>query len=171
MKQLVRSIRRAILPISVFIATAALHYVWLGLFPETDPIQDQWVAVETDSQTPWLGHYIETRSYYLGFSYALALAFATEVLRRYRERRLGTTRILAIGGMSYSGLLAVAGCYLLGCCGSPMLAVYLSFFGAAFLPVAKPFVALFTALLIGLSWWRMNRVQCMPRSATKNQST
>ena len=151
MRQRVRSIRRAVLPIGVFIATAALHYVWLGLFPETDPAQDRWVAVETASQTSWLQHYTETRSYYLGFSYALALAFASEALRRHREARSCTTRNLAIGGISFSGVLAVAGCYLLGCCGSPMLAVYLGLFGAAFLPLAKPLVALVTTLLIGLS--------------------
>ena len=40
-----------------------------------------------------------------------------------------------MGGITLSGFLAVAGCYLLGCCGSPMLAVYMSLFGVSFLRI------------------------------------
>ena len=50
--------------------------------------------------------------------------------------------------------MAVAGCFLVGCCGSPMLGVYLSLFGAAFLPFAKPLAAgLSTLLILGSYWW------------------
>lgn len=66
-------------------------------------------------------------------------------------------RNLAIGGVTLSGVLAVAGCFLLGCCGSPMLAVYLSLFGAAFLPFAKPLVAGLTAASLVAGWWWMKR--------------
>jgi len=173
MKKVVRFMRRAALPIGVFIATAALHYVWLGFFPETDPLQNQWVTVEPSVRTSWLQRYIETGSYYLGYSYALSLAFASEALRIYREKQHCTTRNLAIGSLSFSGVLAVAGCFLLGCCGSPMLAVYLSLFGASFLPIAKPLVALTTTLLIGFSWWWMTRLQhvpCSPHSESPRPS-
>lgn len=60
------------------------------------------------------------------------------------------------GGLTFSGILAATGCFLLGCCGSPMLGVYLSFFGAAFLPLAGPFVAGLTTVLIGASYFWMN---------------
>ena len=165
-----RSFRRAVLPVSVFLAVAAFHSLWLGAFPETDPLQGRWVAVESTSPASWVARYIETQSYYLGFSYALALGFASVALRRYREERLCATRNLAIGGISFSGVLAVVGCYLLGCCGSPMLAVYLSLFGASFLPLAKPFVAALTTLMIGLSWWWMTRSRQAPHVDEASQS-
>jgi hypothetical protein len=38
---------------------------------------------------------------------------------------------LAIGGFSLTGFLVATGCFLVGCCGSPMLVVYLNLFGAA----------------------------------------
>ncbi len=164
------SFRRAVLAVSVFLAVAAFHFVWLGVFPEMDPVQSRWVAVDTTPPASWVERYIETQSYYLGFSYALVLGFASVALRRYREERLCTTRNLAIGGISFSGVLAVAGCYLLGCCGSPMLAVYLSLFGASFLPMAKPLVAALTALMIGLSWWWMTRSRQAPHVDVASQS-
>jgi hypothetical protein len=59
--------------------------------------------------------------------------------------------------VTFSGFLAVAGCFLLGCCGSPMLAVYLSLFGAGFLPFAKPLVAALTTLSILGAWCWVSR--------------
>lgn len=110
----------------------------------------------------WIQIYLETQSYWLGFSYALSLTFAVYAFRRYREQRYCAAKNLAIGGVTFSGFLAVAGCYLIGCCGSPMLVVYLSFFGAAFLPFAKPLVALVTSISILAAWWWMNRRRPSP---------
>ena len=151
--------QKSVLPAGVFIAVWLVHYVWLGFFPEQDPAQSRWVEIAAPAQASWFRNYVETQSYWLGFSYALSLAFAAVALRRYREQRLCASRNLAIGGATFSGGLAVVGCYLIGCCGSPMLAVYLSLFGAQFLPLAKPFIALVTTVFIGIAWWWMNRLQ------------
>lgn len=151
--------RRLILPAVVFAGVGILHLIWSGLFPEQSPLQDQWVVIPDPAHPSWTQRYVETQSYWLGFSYALSFAFAAAALRRYREQRFCVSRNLAIGGVTFSGFLAMAGCYLLGCCGSPMLAVYLSLFGAAFLPLAKPLTALMTVVFISGSWWWMNRVQ------------
>ena len=62
------------------------------------------------------------------------------------------------GGVTFSGFMAVAGCFLVGCCGSPMLGVYLSLFGAAFLPFAKPLVAGISTLLIMGSYLWLRRM-------------
>jgi hypothetical protein len=58
-------------------------------------------------------------------------------------------------------LLAVAGCFLPGCCGSPMLPIYLSLLGPWFLPWAKPLSAILTALsiLLGIWWIRRKTAQ------------
>jgi hypothetical protein len=153
-KKPVTGFRRAVLPLVVFIGVAVFHFVWLYLFPEQNPAQTRWATMP--QVTSPLKRYIETQSYWLGYSYALAFSFAAVALRGYRERRSCTAKGLAIGGATFSGLLAVAGCYLIGCCGSPMLGVYLSLFGAAFLPLAKPLIATFTTVSVGLSWWWMS---------------
>lgn len=63
----------------------------------------------------------------------------------------------ALGGATFSGLLAVSACFLVGCCGSPMLVVWINIFGAAFNPFAKPFIALLTTATIAAAWVWMSR--------------
>jgi len=144
-------IRRALLPLTVFLAAVGVHFAWLGLFPEQDPVQSRWADV-SDSGRSWVREYLDGGGYWLGYSYGVSLAFAAAGLRRFREQRSAASRNLALGGVSFSGALAVAGCYLIGCCGSPMLAVYLGFFGAAVLPWAKPLVALLTTAALLVAW-------------------
>jgi hypothetical protein len=148
--------RRILVPAGTFVVVFAIHYVWTGLFPQRDPAQDRWVFAPV-AEISWFRRYVETQSYWMGYSYAVALSFAVLALRRYQESRLCGARNLAIGGFTLSGFLAVAGCFLLGCCGSPMLAVYLSLFGASFLPFAKPLVAGITSITIIAGWFWLNR--------------
>lgn len=156
MRAKLKKLPRFLLPLAVFLAVAAAHYVWSGLFPEVDPAQARWASLP-GADPSWLKRYIETQGYWLGYSYALSLAFAAAALRRYREDRYCSTQTLALGGLTFSGFLALAGCFLAGCCGSPMLVVYLGLFGAWFLPLAKPLAALVTTISIIGAWWWMNR--------------
>lgn len=152
------SLKRSRLPISVFVTVFGLHFVWLGLFPEGGTSIGQWAMPEAMPAPRWWESYIESQSYFIGFSYSLSLAFAAWALRHYREERLCASRTLAVCGISFSGFLAVVGCYLLACCGSPMLIVYLNLFGTAFLPFAKSFVALFTLASVTVAaWWLIRR--------------
>ena len=160
-------VRRILLPAATFVIVLAFHYAWTGLFPERDPAQDRWVSAPA-AEISWFRRYVETQSYWMGYSYAVALTFAVVALRRYQENRLCGGRNLAIGGVTLSGFLAVAGCFLLGCCGSPMLAVYLSLFGASFLPFAKPLVAAITSITIIAGWFWLNRR--VPASAANGVS-
>lgn len=169
-EKMIRFFRRAVLPVTVFVAVVCVHYLWLGLFPEGGNARAQWALPEDMPASSWWQSYVETQSYFLGFSYAVSLAFAAWALRRYREEKLCGSRSLAIGGISFSGFLAVTGCYLLGCCGSPMLVVYLNLFGASFLPLARPLVASLTLLSVAAAaWWLIHRsrrqVCCEPGSA------
>ncbi len=147
---------QAVLPGAAFLAVMMFHFVWLGVYPERNPAQDRWSAISAPQQT-WLQRYVEAQSYWLGFSYATSLSFAVVAFRRYRERRSCATRKVAIGSAVLSGALPVVGCFLVGCCGSPMLVVYLNLFGAAFLPFAKPLMAGLTLISIILAWWWMSR--------------
>lgn len=161
-----RRSERILQPAGVFALVVGVHFVWLGLFPERDPAQNRWLCVASAERTSWLARYIESQSYWLGLSYGLSLAFAVAAFRRYRERQLCAARNLAIGGVTLSGVLAVAGCFLLGCCGSPMLVVYLNLFGAAFLPFAKPLVAGLTATSLAAGWCWMRRQERLLAATT-----
>lgn len=152
-----QKLRRFLLPLAVFLGVAAAHFVWSGLFPEVDPAQSRWASLPGAGSSSWLNHYLETQGYWLGYSYALSLAFVTAALRRYREERFCSAKTLVFGGVTLSGFSALAGCFLVGCCGSPMLVIYLSLFGAWFLPLAKPLVAVVTTLSIIGAWWWMQR--------------
>lgn len=149
--------RRWLLPLALFGAVFLLHFAWVGFFPETNPEQSRWVTVPTEAQEPWVARYVDAQDYWLGLSYGVTLAFAAVAFRRYREQRTRRDRNLALGGLTLSGGLSLVGCFLLGCCGSPMLAVYLNMFGASFLPLAKPLTAGLTLASVLAAWWWMNR--------------
>jgi len=157
MTPLVGRVRRAIMPAAVFISVIAVHFLWLGIFPEKHPAQEQWASVFAKEESSWLSVYLENQNYWLGYSYALALTFAAVAVRRFRENRTGADRRFAIGGVTLTGVLAATGCFLIGCCGSPMLVVYLNLFGAAFLPLAKPLMAAITTVTVVFVWFWMNR--------------
>lgn len=151
-----KRLRRALLPLVVLLAVLGIHYLWLGVFPEQDPAQDRWAATPVVEHS-WWDAYVSTQSYWLGLSYSMSLAFAAVALRRYREQRSCGSKHFAIGSVTFSGVLAVVACYLVGCCGSPMLVVYLNLFGAKFLPFAKPLIALLTGVSLLVAWWWLTR--------------
>jgi len=79
------------------------------MFPEVDPAQARWASIPGAGTSSWLNRYIETQGYWLGYSYALSLAFAAAALRRYREERFCSAKTLAFGGVTLSGFLALPG--------------------------------------------------------------
>ena len=90
----------------------------------------------------------------------------------YRARRQGIrVREGRVGDAGVPGGLAVAGCFLIGCCGSPMLAVWISLFGAGFAPLAKPLVAILTTLSVGIGWAWMIQRERSTREAGASQVT
>jgi hypothetical protein len=150
MPRLIHFLRQSILPAIAFAAALALHFVWQGLFSEQDPVQAQWALLP--DQTSWLSEYIKSEEYWFGYSYALCFAFIASSVQNFRKSQCATSRNAAIGGATFSGFLAFAGCFLIGCCGSPMLVVWLNLFGASFLPFAKPLIALITTITIAGMW-------------------
>ena len=147
------TIKHRLLTLIAFIVTLTIHYVWLGLFPETDPAQSQWVLVPVERS--WWDLYLETESYWLSYSYALCVAFIVMASQRYLLTRCKAYGKMAVGGVTLTGGLAVFGCFLLGCCGSPMLIVWINLFGAGIVPLAKPLVALLTTCSIVIAWYWM----------------
>ena len=133
-----------------FAFAAALIFHALYSIREISAVSKRWQQIT--EATP-LALYLERQEYFLGFSYALAAAFTAHAIVRFlQNRRSGIAGV--VGGMTLSGVLYFAACFLLGCCGSPMLAVYLSLFGASLLGFTKPFMAILTltSVVIGYFW-------------------
>lgn len=151
---------------TAFVAALFIHFTWVNSFPESDPAQTAWLTVPAAESLGWLNSYIAGEHYWMGYVYALSIGFAVYALFLFVGTRIENSGRFAIGSISLSGFLAVFGCFLVGCCGSPMLGVYLSLFGASFLPFAKPLVALITTILIAGSWfWLRRKTRCRPGSA------
>lgn len=136
------------LSIVSFVGVFFLHLaykVW-----NTSRIASKWVQIE-DINYFYL--YFSHQEYFLGISYGLAASFTIYAITRFRENRRGSVRGM-VGGVTLTGILAVAGCFLIGCCGSPMLVVYLSLFGTSFLKFSKLLVLLLTltSVIIGYIW-------------------
>lgn len=51
----------------------------------------------------------------------------------------------------------IAGCFLIGCCGSPMLPIYIGLFGAKALQLGKPLMALISVVSVGCAYWCISR--------------
>ena len=145
-------------PLAAFVAVLSLHAsysIWKGI-----RVSRKWVQIEDIN---WLRVYLGRHDYLLSLSYALAGAFTVYAFIRFRERRrAGVAGV--VGSLTLTGALYVGGCFLLGCCGSPMLAVYLGLFGSSFLGFAKPLVLILTAtsIAIGFFWLeRKSRACCV----------
>ncbi len=139
--------KKTIYPAAAFLSVLLLHgayIVWNAA---------KWVSI--DNASP-LSRYLDQQDYFMGLSYGLAAAFTVYSFMRFtggQRGGLGGT----IGGLTMTGILYFAGCFLLGCCGSPMLAVYLSLFGSSYAGFTKPIVLVVTIISIGLSWLWMQR--------------
>lgn len=134
-------------------------------------IAERWATVR---EVNVLSLYIERGEYLIGASYGLALGFSIYALLRFVEsNKKGVaglarqTSVGLVGGVTITGILYVAGCFLLGCCGSPMLAVYLTLFGSSFLGFTKVLTFGFTLASVVVRYIWMERsstskADCLP---------
>lgn len=156
--------RRFFLPFAVAILVLAAHAgytLW-----HANRIAAQWASARPPAGP---SSYISSGDVFLGLSYALAGAFtAYALLRTLEGRRSGTAGL--VGGVTFTGLLYIGGCFLIGCCGSPMLPIYLGLFGSKFLGVTKPLVFGLTVLSVAGGWWWLERraKKCAPCCADDN---
>ncbi|HEX9746292.1 MAG TPA: hypothetical protein VGB30_12775 [bacterium] len=146
-----------LIPLIVFAGVFLVHYIWIGTHPAEAELQSRWAPVDDVVEQSWMDRYIETKSFFLGYSYSLSLAFVSFAILKFIAFRENTARNAALGGITLTGFLAATGCFLIGCCGSPMLAVYASLLGASFLPFTGLIVAGITTLTIGFAYLWMNR--------------
>ena len=144
------------IPLAVFGLTFLSHFAYFYL---SKTWFSPWVMVG-DQNNLILRSYFEQQEYFLGFSYALALAFLAFSFLMVLERKKGGYKGV-FGGLSLVTLLYIFGCFLIGCCGSPMLAVYLGLFGASFLGLTKPIVTGLTIVSVVLGYfWLQKKENC-----------
>ena len=149
-----------LIPAVVFVAIFVAHALYVSACATSAPSRWADLGISAHVGGPMgLAAYWRGQDYFIGFSYALAATFATWALSRsilFRQGRTVTAGA-AVGGVTLLGTLMAGGCFLIGCCGSPMLAVYLSLFGAKALGLGKPFMALVTLVSVSCGYWFLSR--------------
>jgi hypothetical protein len=151
---------RRLLPALAFLAVFVAHALYSGLSAASGPSGWADLDISADAAGPLgLWAYWRGQDYFTGFSYALGVGFATWAITRCIS--LSQSKAVAAGAAAGSitlvGVLMAAGCFLIGCCGSPMLAVYLGLFGAKALGIGKPLTALVTLVSVGCGYWCLSR--------------
>ncbi|GMU21404.1 MAG: hypothetical protein AMXMBFR13_14970 [Phycisphaerae bacterium] len=154
---------------AVFVAVLLGHFLYVTRTVAVSQDGGAWAAYEFDQpqESRW-ARYTAPGEYWLGLSYGLAGAFATwcfaRILRLRREALAANA-----AGLTLSGVLWAAVCFLTGCCGSPMLPVYLGLFGPKFLSITKPLTFCITLLSIVVGYaWMLKRA---PKAIKRNVNT
>jgi hypothetical protein len=144
------------LPVLVFLVTFVGHACYLRHLAAAPTAG--WADLDVGTGPRWgFASYVSEQDYYVGFSYALGAAFAAWALIQYLRTRQAVLAVGAAGGVTLVGALLAGGCFLIGCCGSPMLGVYLGLFGAKALGVGKPLMAMVTLLSVGWGYGYFSR--------------
>jgi hypothetical protein len=128
--------------VAVFL-THMLYFYYLTSAPQKD-----WADNFSPSGSFWQSYVID-QDYFVSFSYALSASFAVWATVRFVYSRRRAAALGVFGGVSLVTLLAAAGCFLIGCCGSPMLPIYVALFGSQAVGIGKPLMALISLISIG----------------------
>lgn len=142
---------KKLIPLAIFLTVFAMHLIYLLV-----------VSKPGCGPSPTLSGYFNNGDVFLGFSYALGAAFSVWSIQSFMVCRTKSSAAGAAGGTVLTTVLATAGCFLTGCCGSPMLAVYAGIFGVGAFSIPKWVIALLSASICGISiWWqRRGRTDC-----------
>lgn len=155
--------------ITVFVGVLVGHYFYATRPPAPQATGSAWAQFEFElpAESRW-SRYSDPGEYWLGLSYASAAAFVVYCLRRMLRLRRASLATSA-GGLTLGGVLWAGVCFLTGCCGSPMLPIYLGLFGPKFIGATKPLTFVITALSILLGYvWMLKRAQ---KAIEKNVNT
>lgn len=146
----------AFMPLAAFLGVFAGHAAFLIHQASLPP--DGWAEVGVGVGANFgMDTYIADGDHYMGFSYALGAGFAVWAFLKYLRVRQAALAAGAAGSLTLIGVLMGGGCFLVGCCGSPMLGVYAGLFGAKALGVGKPLMAGITVFSILVSYWYLSR--------------
>lgn len=144
---------RKVLPLIAGLVAFGAHVSWYVLFPASNA--SGWGNV-APSFSDGLHAYSASGAPWLGASYALSAALTAYALLIFRENRRKAAAG-AVGGLAAVGALYAVGCFALGCCGSPMLPIYLSLLGGKFAGLGGPVMFGLTLLLVGIGFLMLGR--------------
>lgn len=142
--------------IAVFVGTIALHLIY-SVNPRGSGCGPH----------PTVLSYITSGDVFLGFSLAVGALFTYCCLHRLFYTRSKAAAAGAVSGTAAVAGVAAAGCFLTGCCGSPMLIVYASIIGIQGFEIPKWAIAFVTVISASLGWWwlkRMDKCGCEIKS-------
>jgi hypothetical protein len=143
---------------AAFVSVFAGHLLYLRYL--TSAPQRDWADNFNPSISFWQS-YIISQDLFVSFSYALSASFAIWAAARFVYSRRRAAAVGAFGGVSLVTFLAAAGCFLIGCCGSPMLPIYASLFGSKAAGIGKPLMALITLVSISGGYlYLLRRPEC-----------
>jgi hypothetical protein len=155
-----KNLLSSFLPTFTFIFVLGAHNINFVHFPTPNELFATWDSVRGIAPTRELLYQLDGH-FWLGYTYAISAAFAVWSLCSYFEERSLRARNAAAGGVAATGFLAAFACFMVGCCGSPMLAVWLGVFGASVLPFTKIIIAGITTVSVLLAfWWLKKRQSC-----------
>ena len=144
---------RKVLPIVAGLVVFVAHIAWYVLFPEANA--SGWGNV-APSFFDSMRNYFTCGTPWLGASYALSAAFTAYATLIFRENRRKAAAG-AVGGLAAMGALYAVGCFALGCCGSPMLPIYLGLLGGKLAGVGGPVMFGLTLLSVGIGFLVLGR--------------
>jgi len=144
---------RKVLPVTTGLIVFGAHVAWYVLFPE--PNDSGWGNV-VPSFSDSMQTYVACGACWLGASYAISAAFTAYALLIFRENRRKAAAG-AVGGLAAMGALYAVGCFAIGCCGSPMLPIYLSLLGGKVAGIGGPVMFGLTLLSVGIGFKILGR--------------
>lgn len=100
--------------------------------------------------------YLTGEGFWMGASYALVGCFIIFTLGKFKERKREAL-VGAAGGSLMAGGIYALGCFMLGCCGSPMAVVWLGFLGGRYANLGGIFLFLLTLLSTSAGLWMLSR--------------
>jgi hypothetical protein len=155
-----------------FVAVFVGHVLYLRYL--TIAPQRAWADSFNPSASFWQS-YVNGQDYFVSFSYALSAGFAVWAAARFIYSRRRAAALGAVGGVSLVTLLAAAGCFIIGCCGSPILVIYVSLFGSKAAGIGKPLTALISLISVGAGYLyvvRHSECDCAdPEKATASRNS
>lgn len=153
--------KNILVPLAAFIIVIALHLLYFKM------------TEESCESIGWIQRYVGEREIFLGVSYALSAAFIAFSFLKFKEGRKGALKAAGAGG--FFALILWVLCFLSGCCGSPMLIVYLNLFGVSILKIPKIALLFMTVAFITIGYFRMiktapeNCYGCKPCGRDQNE--
>ena len=126
---------RKAVPVTTSLAVFLAYAGWTVIHPDASPAGGWGLVV--DPLRDRIRDFFSGGSVWMGASYALSAGFTAFALSVFRENRRRAA-VGAAGGVVVAGAVYGFGCFVLGCCGSPMLPIYIGLLGAKWANLSGP---------------------------------